>query len=60
MRAIWCDPRAKDGLAPSQSTTLRVDLQRASLAWPACLRRIRRNFCYGMNALAVTGFLWMN
>jgi hypothetical protein len=37
-----------------------VDLRQALLARSACLRRKRRIFGSGMNALAVTGSLWMN
>jgi hypothetical protein len=60
MRAIWSDPWVKDELCQSQNRTLRVDLQRALLARPACLRRKRRIFGSGMNALDVLASLGMN
>ncbi len=60
MRAIWCDPRVNNEPGPSQNGTMTVDLQQALLARSACLRRKRRIFGSGMNALAVTGSLWMN
>lgn len=60
MMAIWCDPRGNDEPGPSQNGTMTVDLQQALLARPVCLRRKRRIFGSGMNALVVTDSLWMN
>jgi hypothetical protein len=59
MRAIWYDPKVNDEPGPSQNRTMTVDLQQALFAWPAYLRRNRRIFGSGMNALAVTDSLWM-
>lgn len=60
MRGIWCDRRVNnDEPGPGQRGTMTVDVQQALLARSACLRRKRRIFGSGMNALAVTGSLWM-
>ena len=51
MRTIWCDPRVNDEPDSSRNGTMTVDLQQALLARSAYLRRKRRIFGSGMNAL---------